>query len=165
MYLEATHAHKKTPGVRGECGRLVGDPYGASLWFRLADPGWYRSVSWTGCLSSSQELTCPRVPELVPLYLGPWALGQGAVPCAKVSGDPFEHAPDSVSSGPSAHKVRVASAQLPEREHACVGCVQDVCHPGHPVPGPPEHLPLLRRCGAALGGGGVQHRVVEERHP
>ena len=25
-------------GVRGERGRLAGDPYGASLWFRFADP-------------------------------------------------------------------------------------------------------------------------------
>ena len=63
------------------------------------------------------------MPELALLYLGLWATGQGVVPCAKVSGDPFEHAPDTVASGPSTHKVRVASAQLPEREHTRVGCV------------------------------------------
>jgi hypothetical protein len=41
-------------GVRGERSRVAGDPYGASLWFRLADPGRYGSVSWTGCLSGTR---------------------------------------------------------------------------------------------------------------
>ena len=69
-------------GVCGERGRVAGDSYDAGLWLSFADPGRYGSVSWTGCLSGTQQLPCPRVPELAALYPGLWASGQGAVPCA-----------------------------------------------------------------------------------
>jgi hypothetical protein len=47
-------------------------------------------------LAGGRAVGGPRMPELALLYLGLWATGQGVVPCAKVSGDPFEHAPSNV---------------------------------------------------------------------
>ena len=104
------------------------------------------------------------MPELALLYAGLWAAGQGVLPPVKVSPDRPEHALHAGAGGSSADEVRIASAELLEGEHACFRCVQDVRDTGHAVCSPPEHLLLLGRCGPALGGRGVQHGVVQERH-
>ena len=93
----------------------------------------------------------------------PRAVGR-LIGCTATCADPFEHALHAVAGGSSAYQVRVVSAQLLEREHPSVGHVEDVGDPGHAVFCPPEHLPLLGKRGSALGGRGVQHGVVQERH-